>query len=167
MFTTPAFVFIKHEFIDKFPEVFTSLINKAKEIGYLDNTIPDVISLYKEKEIGTYVFTYKIDEEKYGIMSIGDYTATRTCYLKDKFDCGENIDMFLKIINIRDDTDLNQYFVLDEGTSWVNLGMWIEPGTLEKCLTEKKIECFNSLKSHKASAEEIFNFFNKYKDCKL
>ena len=38
---------------------------------------------------------------------------------------------------------------------------------LEKCLTDKKVVCFNTPKYHRASAQEIFNFFEKYKDSTL
>lgn len=85
----------------------------------------------------------------------------------DTIDCDDNEIAFWGIIAIRDDSDKFQYFVDEEGAEWVNLGMWIEPGTLEFCLTDKKVKAFNSHKTHKASPEEIIDFFEKHKDCVL
>jgi hypothetical protein len=85
----------------------------------------------------------------------------------DTFDCGDDINAFFGIIAIRDDLDKYQFWVNEDGASWVNLGMWIEPGTLEFCLVDKRIKALNSPKTHKASPEEIINYFKKNKDSKL
>ena len=81
--------------------------------------------------------------------------------LINTFDCHECESAFLAIAEMRDDTDKNQYFVDEEGGSLVNLGIWWEKGSLIKCLVDKRIECFNSPQTHRATPKEILDYFEK------
>lgn len=115
-------------------------------------------------------FSEESKDEIYAINSIVDNTILLTDNkpeISDFIDCKDMEHAFLGIVAIRDDSDIYQYFVNEEGASWINLGMWIEPGSLEFCLTDKKVKCFNSPKTHKASPEEILNYFRKQKHNQL
>lgn len=123
-------------------------------------------------------FEYKVEKNmiKNPECQLYAFTSNDTVFIQnfdtfydvfDTIDCGDNEMAFFGVIAIRDDSDKFQYFVNEEGAEWVNLGMWIEPGTLEYCLIDKKLKAFNSPKTHKASPEEILDFFKKNKDCTL
>lgn len=73
--------------------------------------------------------------------------------------------MFLAIAALRDDTDKNQFFVLD-----VNMGSFNDPssiipkGSLVKCLTDKwnlpKSDIDSTrIPAHKASVNELIEYF--------
>lgn len=121
-------------------------------------------------------FDIDINSKEYLILTVPEFLEakalilpinTNTKLLDDAFDCNDNEKAFLAIAGMRDDTDRHQYFVDEDGASWANLEMWIEPGSLIKCCIDEMIQCFNSPKTHRASAEEIFNYFEKNKDSKL
>lgn len=159
MYTQQAFVKIKG---NEYPDVLKALLDLDYWIWYSTN--------WKFKE-DCYVSTSLFRSSDDNYPAICTFSGTEPIWhMKNKnkcFDCKDNLKAFLKIIAMRDDTDMNQYFVDEECAEWVNLGMRIEPGTLEKCLTDKKVICFNTPKHHRASAQEIFDFFEKYKDSTL
>ena len=78
--------------------------------------------------------------------------------------CGNNIELFLSLAAIRDDTDKNQLFVSETACSWVNLGMWRNKGDFELCLVddywmgENKQFTSRIPPAHKASIDEIKNY---------
>src|SRR5574344_2592472 len=91
-------------------------------------------------------------------------------------DCDENDDMFLALAAMRDDSDKDQYFVRDEEQRWRDANGWniIKKGSLEKCLIDDYSVILNPKdkngklimvglgpKMHKATTEEIINYFNK------
>ena len=169
MFTQLAYVKIKLNKEDKnfsiFNQILASIASEASKCGYYYRSSQNLIIEPFVEEFYLYNFLDVIDGKQYPII-----IATNNIEyidLEKSFNCKDNIKAFFKIIAMRDDTDMNQYFVDEDGAEWINLGMRIEPGSLEKCLTEKKIVCFNSPKTHRASAQEIFNFFEKNKDSKL
>ena len=159
MYTQQAFVKIKGS---EYPDVLKALLDLDYHVTHSTDW-----EFKKDCYVSTSLFR-SIDME---YPSFCNFSCTEPVWHmrnRDKcFDCGNNLKAFLKIIAMRDDTDMNQYFVNEDGAQWVNLGMRIEPGSLEKCLTEKNIVCFNTPKHHRASAQEIFNFFEKYKDSTL
>lgn len=108
-----------------------------------------------------YLMTIPLADIPEAIILPIDYDKT---FFDNSFDCKDSEKSFLGIAEMQDDTDKNQYFVDEEGASWVNLGMWIEPGSLSRCLVDKKVQCFNSPKEHRASPEEILNYFLKNPD---
>lgn len=80
-------------------------------------------------------------------------------------DCGTNEELFLAIAALRDDSDINQYFINDVRLGSINYPESIIPkGSLMKCLVDKwnyhKSE-FDSIgiPSHKASVEELIEHF--------
>ena len=101
-------------------------------------------------------------------------TINSTCY-----DCGENKELFLALVAMRDDSDKDQYFVRDEEQRWRDANGWniIKKGSLEKSLiddyrfltsrevydtvTNELIMTVPGPKMHKASAQEIINYFTK------
>lgn len=80
-------------------------------------------------------------------------------------DCGENEDLFLAIAALRDDSDINQWFVTDIDQHWVNLGLYMPKGSFELCLADNKrmhqdvLHLTNSVPTHKATVEELINHF--------
>lgn len=72
-------------------------------------------------------------------------------------DCGTDEDLFLAVAALKNDSDKNQYFVLEELQQWVNQGTYIPIGSFELCLVDKRPE--NSPKAHKASVEELIKHF--------
>jgi hypothetical protein len=81
----------------------------------------------------------------------------------DYINCGNNIELFLSLASMRDDTDIYQLFVSDTDCSWVNLGMWRNKGDFEFCLVDDyrmgESEFSNSIPpAHKASVDEIKNY---------
>ena len=81
----------------------------------------------------------------------------------DYINCGNNIELFLSLASMRDDTDIYQLFVSDADCSWVNLGMWRNKGDFEFCLIDDyrmgESEFSNSIPpSHKASIDEIRDY---------
>lgn len=169
MFTQLAYVKIKLNEEDKnssvFNQILASIASEASKCGYYYRSSQNLIIEPFVEEFYLYNFLDVIDGKQYPIIMVTN--NIEYIDLEKSFNCKDNIKAFFKIIAMRDDTDMNQYFVDEEGAQWVNLGMWIEPGTLEKCLTEKKVKCFNSPKMHKASAQEIFDYFEKNKDSEL
>lgn len=81
----------------------------------------------------------------------------------DYINCGSNIELFLALASMRDDSDKYQLFVSDTACSWVNIGMWRNKGDFEFCLVDDyrmgEPEFSNSIPpAHKASIDEIKNY---------
>ena len=81
----------------------------------------------------------------------------------DYINCGNNIELFLSLASMRDDSDIYQLFVSDTDCSWANLGMWRNKGDFEFCLVDDyrmgESEVSNSIPpAHKASVDEIKNY---------
>lgn len=86
-------------------------------------------------------------------------------YIPTCIKCGTNESLFLAIAALRDDTDKNQFFVLD-----ANMGSFNDPssiipkGSLVKCLTDKwnlpKSDIDSTgIPAHKASVNELIEYF--------
>lgn len=80
-------------------------------------------------------------------------------------DCGDNEQLFIALVAMRDDTDKDQYFVHDEEIHWVNQGAYIPKGSLFKCLVDKYyLDPDNTTpKFHRATVNEIIDYFQSQK----
>lgn len=78
---------------------------------------------------------------------------------EDSIDCGTNEDLFLAIAALRDDTDVNQWFVMDvEEYVSINQGDWFIATDRNK---GKHIGTqINPMYCHKATVEEIIEHFS-------
>ena len=79
--------------------------------------------------------------------------------------CMDKEDMFLAIASLRDDSDINQFFVCDVSLGSINYPESIIPkGSLMKCLTDKWLYPKNKfdstgIPSHKATVQELIEHF--------
>jgi hypothetical protein len=64
----------------------------------------------------------------------------------DAIDCGENIDLFLAIASLRDDTDKYQ---------------WFTDGNITEMSTEDLPSKYMMIEGHKCTVEELIKIFNK------
>lgn len=79
----------------------------------------------------------------------------------DKYDCGENEDLFLALAALRDDSDFMQLFILLEDYGAEDYG-FIPKGTLHLCKAEKIHQYFPiGMKLRKATKQEIIDFYNE------
>lgn len=80
---------------------------------------------------------------------------------KAKFlDCGENEQLFLALAALRDDTDSDQWFILDYNDTWPEAGDFRSKGDFVYCNTEKYY-CGTDVRiAHKATPEELIKHFN-------
>ena len=156
-------MYIQKAIVKISPSEHLQILDEALKLGYSVLHSNDW-----ERDYKCFVYNTFFSNNSLVITPTLNITRTKPYYLEDDyFDCKDNLKAFLKIIAMRNDTDKDQYFVDEEGAEWVNLGMRVEPGSLEKCLTDKKVVCFNTPKYHRASAQEIFDFFEKYKNSTL
>lgn len=104
---------------------------------------------------GTAIITYLTNH--YGVI----YDITDTA-LKNRIDCGENEDMFLAIAALRNDTDKNQWFVLDSYYGSINYPyqFFYPEGIFVLCSSDKwEDNIFSVTKAHKANVREIIEHF--------
>lgn len=89
--------------------------------------------------------------------------SSRMSISNDYINCGSNIELFLSLAAMRDDSDIYQQFVNDTDQSWVNLGIWSNKGDFTFCLISdyymSQPKYTNTIPpAHKASVEEIKNY---------
>lgn len=79
---------------------------------------------------------------------------------EDSIDCGTNEELFIAIASLRDDSDVNQWFVMDvEIYMGINQGDWFIATDRNK---GKHIGTqIDPMYCHKATVEEIIEHFNK------
>lgn len=105
-----------------------------------------------------------------GFYSTNDFGADEE--IDGAIDCGTNEDLFLAIAALRDDTDRNQWFVLDTHLSFNPNANCIEysKGNFIKCERDKWNVNFNedgtpcefssrNIPAHKATVEELIEHF--------
>lgn len=126
----------------------------------------------KLEELGYEANSYECfwdDENRYIITTISSngfafYTLCikNCCMLENKefIDCGDNEDLFLAIAALRDDTDINQWFIMDvEEYVNINQGDWFiatdRNGGKHIGTQIEPLYC------HKATSEEIVKHFKK------
>ena len=130
------------------------LRKKLEELGYLppskiwyDENFA-ICTIYRDN-VGEY-FTFKIDDDFERII------APSYPYI----DCGTNEELFIAIASLRNDTDVNQWFVMDvEIYMGINQGDWFIATDRNK---GKHIGTqIGPMYCHKATIEEIIEHFNK------
>ena len=135
MFTTPCFI-KKHS---------KKLEDKLLEFGYNE-------FIFNSKEF----IAVNQTNFPFGWFTVDDMNGVN---------CGRNEKLFLSIAALRDDTDLNQYFVLDTNISNIETPESIIPKkTFVKCLTDKWYgpkDIYDScgFPAHKATVEELIEHF--------
>ena len=78
----------------------------------------------------------------------------------DKYDCGENEDLFLALAALRDDSDFMQLFILLEDYGAGDYG-FLSKGSLLLCKAEKIHQYFPiGMKLRKATKQEIIDYYN-------
>jgi hypothetical protein len=126
----------------------------------------------KLEELGYEANSYECfwnDENRYIITTIGSngfafYTLCikNCCILENKefIDCGDNEELFIALAALRDDSDINQWFVMDvEEYMNINQGDWFIATDRNK---GKHIGTqIDPMYCHKATVEELIEHFKK------
>lgn len=91
----------------------------------------------------------------------GKYAVTiQNPALLNAIDCGTNEELFLALAALRDDTDSDQWFILDYNDTWPEAGDFRSKGDFAYCNTEKYY-CGTDVRiAHKATPEELIKHFN-------
>ena len=99
------------------------------------------------------------------------YKPTILKEIENFIDCYHNEDLFIAICSLRDDSEINQFFVLE-----TTVNQWSENckpvGSFVKCVRDKWFFDFDksgnpsvlserNISAHKATVEELINHFNK------
>lgn len=126
------------------------LRNKLKKLGYKCNN---------GKWMGTYIATFKRDNE-HDLFYCGtpEYDIINNPSLKESIDCGTNDKLFIAIAALRDDTDKNQWFVMDSEVYLnINKGDWFKATDMNGGFhVGTQID---PLYCHKATVEELIEHF--------
>lgn len=124
------------------------LWDKLEELGYIkdeDNCYLDEDILYVNR--GHYGTTFEMNEIPYKSQQVY---------------CGDNEELFLAVAALREDTDYKQYFVNETYQELIpRLGYFIGKGSFSYCLINEYKPLIERSKFHKASVEELINYFNK------
>ena len=75
---------------------------------------------------------------------------------EDSIDCGTNEELFIALASLRDDSDINQYFICDKVS--FTLGKTYYP---DDYLYYQYDEFFDKQNWHKATVEELIEYFKK------
>lgn len=153
MFTTPCFI------RKNTPE----LRKKLEELGYTNGAW--------ESPHFEYPYLSCFPNQKFGLFKGEGFYMTEDDYRcdgkhwtynppKEYIDCGDNEELFLALAALRDDTDVNQWFIIDvEEYMDINQGDWFLATDRNK---GKHIGTqINPMYCHKATAEEIIEHFKK------
>lgn len=122
------------------------LRSKLKEFGYKCNN---------GKWMGKYLATFKRDND-HDLFYCGtpEYDLINNPSLKDSIDCGENEELFLALIALRNDSDINQWFT-DLSGHWYKCTF--DNGN-KFIFFHHNLSDFNA---HKATVKELINHFKK------
>jgi hypothetical protein len=156
-FTTPCFI------RKNTPE----LRKKLEELGYeILNSGDTTLDAHNYDGKGSHK---SIEEGKAIITSYGNLYGViydvDTVTKKGRIDCGTNEELFLAIATLRDDTDNNQWFVLDISIGSVNYpSSMISKGSFLKCMIDKwelyKSDIYpTGISAHKATVNELIKHF--------
>lgn len=127
------------------------LINKLKNLGY-DIEVND----------SECIATSHITSKAIGISQnmFDDNNGNRTWNCSNRIDCGINDELFIALASLRDDTDKNQWFVLDEDYGELDYGI-LKKGEFHYCKEDKYTNYFPPcFKCHKATTEELIYYFD-------
>lgn len=100
---------------------------------------------------------------KYVIINGGSFDDTNphhTWNCAGRIDCGINEDLFLAIASLREDTDVNQWFVMDvEVYNDIPINTWFKATSIED---GKHIGTqIDPMYCHKATVSELIEYFKK------
>ncbi len=141
--------FIQPAFIRKnTPE----LRKKLDGIGY---------KLNNGKWMGKYLATFRIkDTKEWRYVASPKWDLENNPDKEISIDCGTNEDLFLAIAALREDTDVNQWFVMDvEVYNDIPINTWFKATSIEG---GKHIGTqIDPMYCHKATVSEIIEHFNK------
>jgi len=138
MFTSKCFIRINKPYI----------IDNLIELGYVKALFDEE---YTESEAyGLIVDQGDIAPLVYGIQEM------ELMFTYGFIDCDENVNLFLALAALRDDSDINQYFICDKVS--VALGKTYYPGDY---IYYQYDEFFDKQNWHKATVEEIIEHFKK------
>lgn len=131
------------------------LRKKLEELGYLPPS-----KLWYNENFAICVF-WRDNNGEYLIYEIDDDFERIIAPNYPFIDCGENEKLFLALATLRDDTDVNQWFVMDvEEYMDINQGDWFLATDRNK---GKHIGTqIDPMYCHKATVEEIIEHFKKY-----
>lgn len=135
-FTTPAFI-LKNTL---------ELRKKLEELGYKvgnERYINDAFLATDNNEM------FGIDEP-YRLEQCNGYIH-----------CGTNESLFLAIAALRDDTDKNQWFVLDHDNIWEAVGCYQYKGDFILCNHDRWYCGTDVAQAHKATVKELKEFFSR------
>lgn len=111
------------------------LIEKLISFGYIPNS---------EKPFGQYLVCYRSDEpDKSKFSACNKNEVKNILNLTEAIDCGDNVDLFLAISSLRENTDKDQWFV---SKGWQN-GF----GKLDECWVYCTEDTFDSFGQHNDS----------------
>ena len=129
------------------------LRKKLEELGYEPNAYE---SFWEDDN--RYIIT-TIGSQGYGYYTL---CIKNCCLLENELfiDCGTNEELFLALSALRDDTDINQWFIMDcDVYLQINKGDWFISTDRNK---GKHIGTqIDPMYCHKATVEEIIEHFNK------
>lgn len=75
--------------------------------------------------------------------------------------CGTNESLFLAITALRDDTDKNQWFVLDHDNIWEAVGCYQHKGDFILCNHDRWYYGTDVAQAHKATVKELQGLFSQ------
>ena len=105
---------------------------------------------------GNFLYKNEITVVGQGYFSTCDLSQQGELIKNGFVDCGENADLFLAIASLRDDSDINQWFLIDEKVTIDNCTV-LSKGCLVKCPYDKFAAMYHGVKMHKATVEDLIN----------
>ena len=138
MFTTPCFI----------RKNTSELRKKLEELGYLPPS-----KLWYNENFAICAF-WRDNNGEYLIYEIDDDFERIIAPNYPFIDCGENEELFLALAALRDDSDINQYFICDKVS--FTLGKTYYP---DDYLYYQYDEFFDKQNWHKATVEELIEHF--------
>lgn len=142
MFTESCFLEVPYKWIKGKPLPVNQtpmIVKKLFNLGY------KAVQHYEHNETAYGIFC---NNGKFKLCSTNERPSKKQ---KNFYDCKNNLDMFIAIAAIRNDSDENQWFVEDgDNTYWEN-----SPEGPSK---------YMMMHGHKASAQEIYEHFSKDKE---
>lgn len=126
------------------------LIEKVINLGYkYSNQYDETCDALHTRKESTYTKAHFVDEH---------YSDMDPKCEFDGIDCGENEELFLALISLRDDTDKDQWFIMDDYKGQEEMPNYFV-GSLFKCDCDNAMDCFGIYEYHKATVSELINFF--------
>ena len=142
-FTTPCFI------RKNTPE----LRKKLEILGY---------KLNNGKWMGKCLATFRIKETKeWRYVATPEWDLQNNPDIDISIDCGTIEDFFLGIAALRDDTDKNQWFVLDHDNIWEAVGCYQHKGDFILCNHDRWYYGTDVAQAHKATVKELQGLFSQ------